>query len=148
MGRMPFSVGFADLAGFGAATRALGDEAAVTLLDEAFAAAGEAITARGRRIRKYVGDSILFTFIHPQSAAAAAAEIAASFRREVADTVVRFRVSVATGEVVVAIVGHPSWRVEDVFGETVNRAAWLLDEAARSPSGVALDDETRRLAGA
>jgi adenylate cyclase len=139
------SVGFADLAHYARMVDVLGAEAALDVVQEALEAAGDAIVSRGGRIWKYIGDAILFTFDDPRSAAQAAAAIAAGYRRDIGPLVVRYRVAVATGEVVVCEIGHVSLRAQDVMGPTVNRAARLVQEAHRSASGVALCAETQRL---
>jgi len=146
MEKKRLSVGFADLTHYAKLFERMSAEEAVGILQERLEAAGEVISRHGGEIQKYVGDAILFTFEEPSSAVAAARELAALPSREVEGLSLRYHAAVATGEVVCATVGHPSHRVEDLFGATVNRAAHLLGEAARNESGVALCEETRKLA--
>jgi adenylate cyclase len=144
MKKQTLSVGFTDLTHYAKAVETLGSEQALAFLQEAFQAAGDVIVQRGGRIRKYIGDAILFTFDDPQQAVCAAKEMAAGYCREVEALTLRWHVAVATGEVLVGEIGHPSFRVEDVMGETVNRAARLMKEAHQSESGCAFCEETRK----
>jgi len=132
------AVGFADLSNFAKLVDAVGSEKAIEVLQDAFKVAGDSIIKFGGQIRKYMGDTILFTFTDPRQAVCAAKEIASGYRREINSLTLRFHVAVATGDVLVGNIGHPSYLVEDVIGEVVNRAAMLVKEAAKSESGVAL----------
>jgi class 3 adenylate cyclase len=87
---------------------------------------GDSIMKYGGQIRKYLGDTILFTFTDLRQAVCAAKEIASNYRREVNSLTLRYNVAIATGEVFVGKIGHPSYLVEDVMGEVVNRAAMLV----------------------
>lgn len=138
------SVGFADLTHYTRMVERLGSEAALAVLQESFDAAGDSIVRHGGRIWKYMGDGILFSFEDAGSAARAAAEIASGFRREIGPLLLRYRVGIATGEVLLTEIGHASFRTQDLMGETVNRAALLLREAGRSDPGFVLCEETRR----
>jgi adenylate cyclase len=142
------SVGLADLTGYAALLERLPAPDAVGVLQECLEAAGECVVARGGVIRKYLGDALLFTFEEPGAAVAAARALAALPARAVAGLSLRWRVAVATGEVVLARIGHPSLALEDVLGVPVNRAARLLRAAAAAPDGVLLCPETRRRAAA
>jgi adenylate cyclase len=139
------SVGFADLTHYTRMVELLGSEQGLEVLHEAFGAAGDAIVRHGGRIRKYIGDAILFTFDDPQRAARAAAEIAGGFRRSIGPLLLRYRVGIATGDVLEGEIGHPSLRVQDIMGQTVNQAARLIKEAGKSDSGVALCEQTQQL---
>lgn len=136
------TVGFADLDHFSAFSEANGLPELHAMLQAAFAAAGDEVVSRGGRIVKYLGDSLLFTFEDAAAAAQAARAIAGSFSAEVGDLEVVFRVGVATGEVLVAPLGHPSFQTDDILGETVNRAAKLLRAAGQREDRVALCPET------
>jgi adenylate cyclase len=144
MQKQSLSVGFADLANYIRLINAVGSEKAIEVLQEAYTSAGDAILQHGGQIRKYIGDAVLFTCAEPRQAARAAEAIASDFRRTVNGVEVRYRVGVATGEVWAGEIGHPSYRADDILGETVNRAAHLVREAGRNDSGVAFDDETRK----
>ena len=136
------SVGFADLAHFASYADSHTLQEVHALLQEAFLAAGDEIVSRGGRIVKVLGDSLLFCFDSPRDAAEAARAIAGGYRRQEGDLELRFRVSVATGEVLCAELGHPSCQHDDVLGATVNEAAKGLRAAAASDDGVALCPQT------
>ena len=143
MKKQNMAVGFADLTNFVKLIDTVGSEKTIEFLQEAFKVAGDSIIKFGGQIRKYIGDSILFTFTDPHQAVCAAKEIASGYRREINSLTLRFHVAVATGEVFVGKIGHPSYLVEDVMGEIVNQAAMLMKEAAKSESGVVLCHETK-----
>jgi adenylate cyclase len=137
------AVGFADLTNFAKLVDTVGSEKSIEFSQDAFKVAGDSIIKFGGQIRKYMGDTILFTFTDPRQAVCAAKEIA-GYRREVNSLTLRYNVAVATGEVFVGEIGHPSYLVEEVMGEVVNRAAMLVKKAAKSESGVAFCDETKK----
>jgi class 3 adenylate cyclase len=146
MDKRKMSVCFADLNNFRLLVDTLGIEKTYENLQEAFLVAGDKIVQHGGVIRKYIGDTILFSFDDPHDAVAAANEIA-GYLNEVGDMTLRFNVGVATGEVATVVLGHPSLLVVDILGKTVNRAAILSREAGKGSSGVALCEETKKLVG-
>ena len=139
------SVGFADLSNFDRLLSAVGDEKMVELLQACLNAAGEIIVQHGGQIRKYIGDAILFSFADPRPASQAVKEIA-QYRHEAEGLILRYYAAIATGAVLVVQLGHPSYIVEDILGETVNRAAKLLKQARQSESGFVLCEETQKYA--
>lgn len=141
MKKVTLSVGFADLTHWSRAADALGSEGAVQLLDEAYREAGDAIVSNGGTIHKYIGDAVMFSFASPEPAMKAAHEMA-RFRRDVHGLDVAYHVAVATGEVLLVEIGHPSHRVQDLIGTTVNRAGKLLRQAHGDPSHCAFCDVT------
>lgn len=141
------SIGFADLTNWTRAAESLGDEGAVGLLEDAYKVAGDAIEKHGGSIHKYMGDAVMFVFSDAASAMAAAREIVA-FQRTISGLDVHFSAAVATGDVLQVQLGHPSKRMDDIIGATVNRAGKLLAVAQRSPDRVAFCDATRREGGA
>lgn len=144
MERRTLSVGFADMSGYQKLWEVASEEEALALLQERLKGIGDAILGHGGQIRKYIGDAVLFTFEDRAAAASAAREIAGAPPREVNGLTIRNHVAVVTGEVLLTLVGHPSYLIEDILGPTVNRAAILLRQAAKSGSGLALCEETRR----
>jgi class 3 adenylate cyclase len=138
------TVGFADLTNFKLLVEREGIEKTVSCLQEAFKIGGDKIINYGGKIRKYIGDTILFTFVYPEQAIEAANEMA-GYLHEEGPLTLRFNIGLATGDVYVVKIGHPSFLVEDILGETVNKAAMLVKEAAKSDSGVALCDKTKRI---
>lgn len=138
------TVGFADLTNFRLLVDSVGIEDTFQYLQEAFRVVGDKIVAHGGRIQKYIGDTILFTFDDVKKGVAAANEMA-GYLKEVGDITLRFNIGIATGEVMVVKLGHPSHVVEDILGKTVNRAAILSREAGKGDTGVALCEETKKL---
>jgi len=146
MEELYLSVGIADLSHFTELTTSVGEEEAIDYLQDAFKAAGDMILKHNGQIRKYIGDAILFTFLDPVSAIQAARKITSCYHREVNTNLVRFHVAIATGNVLVGKIGHPSFLIEDVMGEVVNRAIRLMNEAHENDFGIALCDETKKYA--
>ena len=145
MQRQKMSVGFADLTHYERLMAAVSEEEAIAHLQACVQAAGDVIVKHGGQIRKYIGDALLFSFTDPRQAIGAAKELA-QFSREVEGLTLHYDIAIATGEVLVVQLGHPSYVVEDILGETVNRAAKLLRQAAQSKDGFALCEETQKYA--
>lgn len=141
MKKKKMTVCFADLKGYARLAEAEGDEKAVSLLQEAFKAAGDAILNHRGKIRKYIGDALLCTFDSPEDALSATREIAL-YRATVGDLSLSFCMGIATGEVLEGEIGHPSFLMEDVMGNTVNRAAMLMDKAGKEGDSIVCDGET------
>ncbi len=142
MKRQVMTVGFADLSNFSRVARSIGEEGILDVLNESYRIAGDIILNNGGVIRKYIGDSILFTFNDATAAIKAAHEIANGFRKEVDDLTMRHYVSIATGSVWVGEIGHPDYMVEDIIGEVVNKAALGISDAHKSESGIYISDRT------
>lgn len=138
------SVGFVDLTDYSKLLESVGMEQSVTILQDAFKKAGDIILKHKGKIWKYIGDLIMFTVDDPQEAVLLAQEIASSIVREDSRFNLRFNVTIATGEVLVGKIGHPSCMVEDVMGEPVIKAALMKSEAARNRVGFALCPVTKK----
>ena len=138
------SVGVADLQSFAQLDRQMGTEDAVKLLNAAFQAAGDQVLSCGGSIHKYLGDAMLFTLPDPARADELALKVRKSFFKKVGPTDVQFRIGIATGGVLVTRIGHSSMVEQDVFGETVNRAFLLLNDANENDDGYALCPHTRK----
>jgi adenylate cyclase len=145
MKKIKMTVGFADLTNFRLLVDSVGIDDTFEHLQDAFKLAGDKIIDHGGRIRKYIGDTILFTFDNAQDGVSAANEMA-GYLKEVGDITLRFNIGIATGDVMLVQIGHPTHMVEDILGKTVNRAAILSREAGKSDSGVALCEETKKQA--
>lgn len=145
MSSRTLSVGLADIHQFMALISTVGWEKTVASLQDAVTAIGDLIVQHGGQIRKYVGDAVLFTFDDPRQAIRAARAIA-GYRQTVDSFMIRFYVSVATGEVLETEFGHPAQRVHDIFGQPVNRVFDLIRPARASPDGVALCEVTQTYA--
>ncbi len=141
------AVGFADLESYHKYVMAKGGEAAIQLLSETFRLAGDIILAHSGRIIKYIGDGILFVLSDPAQSEVVARSITECFFREFEEGTLRFCAAIATGEVTLARIGHPSFQVDDIFGPTVNRAARLLKEISKNTDGTRylLCEETQKL---
>lgn len=137
------SVGFADLSKFDAFMKKHGAEESVQALNEAFKKAGDVIIKNGGILRKYLGDAVLFTLEDPAVAEKTANEIVRCFSTEKDGIKMRFQVSIATGEVLLAKIGHHSYVVDDIYGTVVNTAAKQLKTAARSPKKYVLCRQTK-----
>jgi adenylate cyclase len=133
--RKTITVGFADMANFSQASQIVGEEGILEILNESYQIVGDIILKHGGVIRKYIGDSILFSFADTTAAEKAGREIASAYRKNVKDLILRHFVSIATGEVWVGKIGHPSLMVDDVIGWVVNRAAMGIKEAHKAESG-------------
>ncbi|MBV9119530.1 MAG: hypothetical protein JOZ39_02395 [Chloroflexi bacterium] len=138
MERRVLSIGLADLTGWQQAIAGQPLEAVGNLLEEAYGRAGDAIVDNGARVHKYMGDAVMFVADSAASAVAAAHAIAATGPFRIGDRDLRFRVGVASGEVITGEFGHSSLRRWDLFGDVVNRTVDLLAEAKVSPSQVAI----------
>jgi adenylate cyclase len=137
------SVGFADLDKFTTLITVIGWEKTLALLQESFNSIGNLIVNHNGRIRKYLGDGILFTFADPRQAIRAAKEIA-QYRQSFDSHLLRYYVAIATGEVFVGELGHSSLKIEDIMGEPVIQAFRLISEAKKSEQGLALCSATQK----
>jgi len=144
--KQKLTVCFADLTNFRLLVETIGIEKTYEHLQEVFKIAGDKIIQYGGTIRKYIGDTILFTFDNPVNAVNAANEIA-GYIKEVGEISLRFNIGIATGEVLLVKLGHPSFLVEDILGRTVNEAAMNVKKARENESGVAYCKETEKLLG-
>lgn len=136
------TVGFSDLANFMRACEKLGDEQTVEILQEAYQAAGDAIVAQGGKIHKYIGDMIMFSFTNAAKARKAAEEIS-HFSKKIGSVEIYFNTGLATGEVLLGKIGHPSAQFVDVIGRTVNHAALLQMKASKEKTRLEICPDTK-----
>ena len=93
---------------------------------------GDRIVARGGRIVKYIGDSILSVFPAGQEEAAVRCAIdterafSALVKKLNLDPEVALDSGINSGEVYMGVFGHRSLQNKDVFGNTVNEAAMVM----------------------
>lgn len=146
MDKQRMTVGFADLTNFNMLVEKEGIEKTLSCLQRAFKIAGDKIINYGGKIRKYIGDTVLFTFVYPEQAIEAAKEIA-GYLDEEGPITLRFNIGLATGDVYIVKIGHPSFLVDDILGESVNRASLLVKEAAKRDSGLAICENTKKILG-
>ena len=138
------AVGFADLERYHKYVIKYGGKAAIDLLNETYNLAGDIIVKNGGKIIKYMGDSIMFILEDPSKSEITAKKITECFKKDFNDHTVQFNVSIATGEVFLTKIGHKSFKMNDIFGETVNRAALLNREISGSQSKYLLCEETKK----
>ena len=131
------TIGFADLSNFAELVSRAGDFKAFQILQKAFQQAGDEIINHGGEIRKYIGDTILFSFVNTKAAVTAARHIA-DINIEAENISLHFNIGLATGVVMIVQTGHPSKLVEDLFGQVVNQAAILSKKAHQSEDRIAL----------
>jgi adenylate cyclase len=122
-------VGFADLVGFTALSAQLDPEALPDVVGRFQELATQHLVTRGGRVVKTIGDAVLFVFSDGPAAALGALGLVDACRADASLPPVR--VGLACGPVV-ELEG-------DLYGETVNRAARLV-ELARSGTVLADDD--------
>jgi adenylate cyclase len=116
------TVGFADLVSFTELTNGLDDDALASLVESFETRCADVVTARGGRIIKTLGDSILFVADQP----AEGVEIALGLVEEIGpeSDLPDVRVGLATGTAIS--------RFGDVFGPPVNLASRLTAVARRN----------------
>ncbi|MBA3719710.1 MAG: adenylate/guanylate cyclase domain-containing protein [Nocardioidaceae bacterium] len=116
------TVGFADLVGFTSLSNGLDDGALATLVEDFESRCGDLVTARGGRVVKTLGDSVLFV----ADDATVGTEIALAVVETIGSDLdlPDVRVGIATGPVVM--------RLGDVYGAPVNLAARLTTVARRN----------------
>ena len=116
------TVGFADLVGFTALSNGMDEDELAALVEAFETRCADIVTARGGRLVKTLGDSVLFAADEPADAVEIALEVVESIgaRPELPDV----RVGLATGPVVL--------RMGDVYGAPVNLASRLTTVARRN----------------
>jgi|SRR5581483_940522 len=127
-------VGFADMVGFTAMSRAIDSRELARTVDRFEATAYEHVLRRGGRVVKTVGDEVMFSVDDPVRAAEIALALVDAHARQ--DELPDVRVGVASGPTL-------SWQ-GDLFGPTVNLASRLVN-FARPASAVVSEDVGQRL---
>ena len=123
---------FTDVHDFSIVMRKMGSTGPLSFINEMYESIGEIVVRHGGTIIKYIGDAILIVFPadDPVHGARTAVECARQMRAAYTEQVRRAGITheteletgLAIGEVERGVVGHESSRVDDVFGEAVNRA--------------------------
>jgi class 3 adenylate cyclase len=148
--RRQVTVLFADLTGYTALTRELGDEAVHSLMGRFFEMADGAIESFGGTIDKHTGDCVTAVFGAPvphsnDSERAVRAAVALLERMpalsEELGRLLQVHVGIASGRVVTDA-GAGSYRGSTMTGESVNLASRLTDEAGAGE--VLISDAVRR----
>jgi len=125
MGEREATVLFADVSGSTKLYETAGDAAALEGISRCLAALRKATEAAGGRVVKSIGDAIMAVFARPDAAAIAAAEMQGKVHAlpEVAGIKLGVRIGFHHGPVL--------QRDDDLFGDTVNVAARLAEEAQK-----------------
>ena len=116
---------FADVSGSTKLYETAGDQAAHGAIARIIAAMAKAVEADGGRVVKTIGDEVMALFPSPDSAASAAAAMhtAVEAMPAVGETRLALRIGFHAGPVI--------QRDNDVFGDTVNLASRLVDQAVK-----------------
>jgi adenylate cyclase len=128
-GDRPLTIGFADLVGFTAMSRAIATRELAMVVDRFEALAYEHIPERGGRVVKMIGDEVMFAVDEGAFAADIAIALVEACARD--RLVPEVRVGLASGPTL-------SWE-GDLYGPTVNLASRLVDLAR--PGTVLVGDE-------
>lgn len=127
---------FADLEGFTALAERLPPQAVVALLNEYYAAMAKVLDRHEGRLDQVMGDGMLVVWeAPPPEGPRKAARAALSMQAELAKLQARWlsegklplkaRMGLASGRVVVGMIGPPGRQVRTVVGDAVNTAARL-----------------------
>jgi adenylate cyclase len=128
---------FADVSGSTKLYETAGDAAALTAIGHCIEHLRKAAESTGGRVVKTIGDAIMALFPSPDAAAGAASEMHATIEKlpEVGGTKLGVRVGFHSGPVI--------QRDNDVFGDTVNIAARLVEQAGKGQ--IIISHETAEL---
>ena len=153
--RRQLTVAFCDLVGSTALSARLDPEDMREIIAMYYRCCAEQIAKAGGFVARYLGDGVLAYFGYPEAHehdAEQAVRAALSLTEAVPklptgqDVVLRVRVGVATGVVVVGdLIGEGAAQEQGVIGETPNLAARL--QALAEPGQVVISNSTRRLTG-
>ena len=137
---------FTDIAGFSTLSENMSPEAVIAMLNAHFQILGGIIYQHGVDIDKFIGDSVMAVFENAGHAVAAAvaiqeamAELNATQKKA---TVMRVRIGVNTGEVVIGNMGAEERMDRTLIGDAVNIAQRL--ESMADPDGIMISETTFR----
>jgi class 3 adenylate cyclase len=133
------TVGFSDLDGWIRLNESVGEKQAIYLLWNTFRQIEKIVENYNGDIRKYMGDSILFSFNQISNAINAGKEISTISIMD-QNRVYYFYTGLATGTVFEVDPGH---HVKDIYGKTVNDAALLTKKAKLKKNRIALCPQTK-----
>ena len=156
---------FSDIAGFTSISEGMTPAGIVNLLNRYFTLMAQPITGRGGIIDKYIGDEIMAFWGPPFVGEAEHARLACfaaldqipllgEFQREMPDLTgfrkgfpqIRFRIGIATGEVVVGNIGSEHTKSYTVMGDTVNLGSRLEGVNKHYGTTLMISEETRKMA--
>src|SRR2546428_11975011 len=128
---------FADVSGSTKLYETAGDAAALTAIGRCIERMRKAAESTGGRVVKTIGDEVMVLFPSPDAAAGAASEMHATIEQlpEVGGTRLGVRIGFHSGPVI--------QRDNDVFGDTVNMAARLVEQAVKGQ--IIISHETAEL---
>jgi adenylate cyclase len=154
--RREVSVLFADIRGFTGLMQRLDSERVLALLNDFYAAMGEAIFGRRGSINRILGDGLMAVFGVPERLADhahAAVHAALDMQRaadalsprwaEAAGAPLSVVIAINAGEVVVGSIGDPRHLAFTVLGDVVNVASRLETEAKARGARVLVTDAVR-----
>jgi len=159
------TVFFSDIAGFTSISEGMTPAGIVNLLNRYFTLMAQPITRRGGIIDKYIGDAIMAfwgpPFVgeseHARLACFAALDqipMLGEFHKEMPELTgfrkglpqIRFRIGIATGEVVVGNIGSEHIRSYTVMGDTVNLGSRLEGVNKHYGTTMMISEETQKMA--
>lgn len=122
---------FTDVHDFSIVMKELGKNNTLGFLQEFYEKLGEIIVQHKGEIIKYLGDSILCIF--QSGAEIEAVKCGCQMRKEYHELVqqrhithaTELEIGISSGVVEIGIIGHPTLKYKDVFGEAVNEAAMI-----------------------
>ena len=163
--RREVTVFFSDIEGFTTIGENLTPNALVAVINRYFTVMSEPISRSGGIIDKYIGDAIMAFWAPPFVPASEHAtraclaaleqlEILASFQQTVPDLIgvrsaaprVRFRIGLASGEVVIGNIGSETFRGYTVMGDAVNLGSRLESAGKQYGVRILISEQTYRLA--
>ena len=133
------TIGFSDLDGWISLNESVGEKKAICLLWNSFRQIEKIIENFKGDIRKYMGDSILFSFNQISNAIKAGKEISTISIMD-QNKVYYFYTGLATGTVFEVDSGH---HVKDIYGKTVNDAALLTKKSKLNQNRIELCPQTK-----
>jgi len=124
---------FADVSGSTKLYETAGDAAAMVAIGRCIERMRKAAESTGGRVVKTIGDEVMVLFPSPDAAAGAASEMHATIEQlpEVGGTRLGVRIGFHSGPVI--------QRDNDVFGDTVNMAARLVEQAVKGQIIISLE---------
>jgi class 3 adenylate cyclase len=160
------TVFFSDIEGFTTIGESLTPGGLVAVINKYFTVMSEPITRNGGIIDKYIGDAIMAfwapPFVPAEEHAARACfaaleqlDLLAQFETTIPDLIgvrtvvprIRFRVGLASGDVVIGNIGSENFKGYTVMGDAVNLGSRLESAAKQYGVRILISEQTRLLAG-
>lgn len=163
--RRVVTVFFSDIEGFTSVGESLTPSALVAVINQYFTVMSEPIIRNGGIIDKFIGDGIMAFWAppfvpvqeHATRACFAALEqldALAGFQKTIPDLIgvrsavprIRFRIGLATGDVVIGNIGSESFKGYTVMGDTVNLSARLESGGKQYGVRILISEQTYQMA--